>query len=1135
MDPITGVAVLAGISLASLAGLRLKKSSQEGFAVLPAQQGTESYPGSIERSQTRYNEFTSMINPGANSLIPVGSPPSVIETVRQTLMGAMGYQDAKYSPNNALHLQLQKMSNKYPIRADGRGSLFEGIRFCQETGKLEQPFGVVSPDGIWKFSEHCGVCLNGGIDEYGKAFRDRQGMIVDPTARAAATAEKERRNYPYVQIGPSLGTCKGSPDTPVFAVNREDLAYFSKRLACLNKKNIDPEHKCGVCYGTTNFFYVDPDAETQPVFIFLRGLGTAKVFVNDVEVGSLTLNETSTQRVELTNIKEGNKLSITVTNPGVGTASLYGYFQSTNPNGGTFTMPLNLLFVVDDETGSTPVKAGGFYTFQDLNLETAKIRPATGKRQMRLRGSLPFTFLDPNDAAAYDCPTAPYQTKTESLSAFAQDQPCFVKGATPGNYSAECLRARILEAGCTNGGDLYKNPLPLNVDENGRPRNLNSIYDYLAGIASKDLVEEVPTKLCSGRTIESPCDAFANNPNLPMRTTPGARKCLSFLYNNEGLKKPLGATYSASTGYINKMNNMNNLFCLPSGLLNPDTSEAAYQTLASIADNPNGYTDTSGKRSLRLDAVKAFLNDRLNLAINTSIDANTNVDRKQAIRDCFGPDLRNLPTALLTEPKRLPTSCGFMARYVRMIPQQSGTVEHIQIAQIVVIDSTGQNVSEGKVATAKGQWAADTPPSRAVDGNEMPRAHPFEYHTEWNMTRDSFWMLDLGKMTDVTAVIYYNRTDCCSFRASGQRIQLLDENKNIVTEKTLTGEAIQRLEFRNTASVADPATCKYELAIPSGHKPGLYSYYYTITKDVPAKDPYTSTSGWKGDALLKQGPVTSVQIRQKESLPQGDRVGLVLKGYYNATGSGWVRFRFSYDDGFTLIFNNQPIFPDDWREAPDRTTETSRISISQPGSYPIEVRFFQNYGSANFNFFWESSSEPGWKEDLSKRFSYDTTASTPRAIPAPAKVFRETKRTVTRGGGGGGPHSFLCPDGAFVNRFEGADTQGNPTSYTNYMSRIGLTCTDGTRFSPMGGYWWWGGLPFEVSSADGFRGLNVRSGSLVDRIEFLNSQNIPVRSSGGLGGFATSLDCGPDEKIKGVNVRTGSMVDNIQVVCGKPQ
>ena len=96
MDPITGLAALAGISLATVAGLRLKKNMNEGFGPLP--DTNTQYPQSVEESQSRYNMFSGLVNPLTNGLIPVGSSESAVEEKRNLADASLGSYKAEFSP-----------------------------------------------------------------------------------------------------------------------------------------------------------------------------------------------------------------------------------------------------------------------------------------------------------------------------------------------------------------------------------------------------------------------------------------------------------------------------------------------------------------------------------------------------------------------------------------------------------------------------------------------------------------------------------------------------------------------------------------------------------------------------------------------------------------------------------------------------------------------------------------------------------------------------------------------------------------------------------------------------------------------------------------------------------------------------
>lgn len=148
-----------------------------------------------------------------------------------------------------------------------------------------------------------------------------------------------------------------------------------------------------------------------------------------------------------------------------------------------------------------------------------------------------------------------------------------------------------------------------------------------------------------------------------------------------------------------------------------------------------------------------------------------------------------------------PNEEGFTegVRYVRLkgTKQQSN---YLQISQVVVFDTKGNNVAVKKPATCsskdpgsayQGQqvdpnWAVDGlinlrcgwPNDKVVIVNYFP-ADP-----------DPWWMVDLQGEFDIKQVKYYNR-DCWGFRANGVEIQLLDSEKNVIKSyKTINEQKI---------------------------------------------------------------------------------------------------------------------------------------------------------------------------------------------------------------------------------------------------------------------------------------------------------------------------------------------------------
>ncbi len=657
MDPITGLWILGGATIASLAALRLKKQT-EGFTALD--------PNSVAESQSRYNAFTSLVNPITNSIIPVGSSEQEIQKKQEHVTQALGTKEANFSEDSSLHLVLQSFQNKFNIRGDSKKSFYSAIQFCQEAGKNTQPFtvynpdgtvaqqGAVSADGVWKFDEVCGVCLSEGVDELGKRFNKPTGLVVNPSEVTAAVSEQQEKSWPFPRVSPALGKCTGAPNAPVFATNAQDLVKYTRARKCSHGKVLGGSDSCALCYGSDDVFSsVPPETKTMPIFLFLNGSGNCTVRLNGTTLKTVQLGTDAPQSVELLNAKEGDVFTLEVNPPSGSKAEVYGYLKSntprsTNEKNGLFTMPLNTLLVVDDESGVSPNKNGRFPRYDDIDLDVATMAPAVGKTRMRLRGTLPFTFVQSTEFPALDCMDGPFQTKLSSANAFSTDQPCFAKGSGPGKYNDECLRARILAAGCTSAGELYKNPSSLNT-LNGQAQSLSQIVPRIQNIKEMDLLDENATKQCSGRNIQTKCDPFLNNskkfgPAL-LSSNPKvkdqAKQCLAFLYNNSGANEKtiparVGPTYSGLVTYKNDQKVIKNIYCLPEGKLNPETSDDAAATLARIGDN--GYRDLLG-----IDAIKKFLNDQLELAVNMSIDIASSPDRKAAIANCFGKSITNLP------------------------------------------------------------------------------------------------------------------------------------------------------------------------------------------------------------------------------------------------------------------------------------------------------------------------------------------------------------------------------------------------------------------------------------------------------------------------------------------------------------
>jgi hypothetical protein len=992
MDPLTGLAALAGVALASLASLRLKKNMEEGFEALP--DTNTDYQASVAESQSRYNMFSGLVNPITNSIIPVGSPESTIKDQKDLVKSTLGGYSAEFDPGSSQTLVLKKFENQFEPRSDSNKSLYGAMKFCREAGKQTNPFttfnsdgsvktqGAVSPDGQWKFDEVCGVCITSGKDEEGNRFRNVQGMVIDPNQKEAALTEQSNKSWPYPRIGPALGTCEGAPNAPAFAVTAKDLEAYKARQACLTNKTLGGTDNCALCYQSEDVYSsVGPNAETFPIHFVMQGVGNVDLRIKGASVGTKTLSESSPVTMELTGAKEGDSFSINVSSTGGQATTIYGYLKSQTPRDGLFVMPLNLLATIDDETGSSPSKST-FKNFSDVGLSVTSMRPGPGKTSMRLRGAIPFTFVQPSEFSAMDCLDGPFQTREASLTAFSTDQPCYAKGSGPGKYNDACLRQRVLDMGCTNAGDLYKNPQSLNTKD-GAAQGIVQISATLEGIAAQDMVDPEATKLCSGRQIQTPCDPFilrqgslkfgsaVQGTNTLLANQ--ANQCLSFLYHNRGANETanpprVGPTYSNLTIFRNDKKDVKNIFCLPEGQLNPDTNAAGKQTLIRIADT--GY-----KGKLGVDAIKQYLTDQLNMATDTMRNANTDPDRKAAITNCFGPNLNSLPSSVTGNPTRITNPCGITAQYVRVLPSQSVSQDQafIEISQLAVINKDGQNVAPGKST-------AGTSPSYpahgfgthnasfAIDGQVYAKGQNF--YISQSPGGSSQFLLNLGTPTDITKIIYITRGNptTLGYRKNGIRLQLLDANQNVINTRLLNSAIREEISYLQAG--ADP-TCKDSLpppasvTFPTGYRAGLYIRFYDIF--VPDPDIVPGNRGWGGQL---KAPSAYARVEFNDwNIGRFDRSGVVAKGYYIAPGPETLYLATVSDDGIYVSFNGVQRISR-WNIHAPAWDASAAIQIPAAGIYPFELRFYEWGGGAACNLYYRINDEADWKSDLSQRFAY---------------------------------------------------------------------------------------------------------------------------------------------------------------------
>ena len=89
-------------------------------------------------------------------------------------------------------------------------------------------------------------------------------------------------------------------------------------------------------------------------------------------------------------------------------------------------------------------------------------------------------------------------------------------------------------------------------------------------------------------------------------------------------------------------------------------------------------------------------------------------------------------------------------------------------------------------------------------------------------------------------------------------------------------------------------------------------------------------------------------------------IGLHMTGYIHLAESGEYRFKAYVNDGIRVFISEQLIVDEpEWDPDGDRYTEIGTASISEPGWYPILIRYFQRKGTATVKLYWK---KPGDKD-----------------------------------------------------------------------------------------------------------------------------------------------------------------------------
>ena len=730
-----------GLSLAAVLAAavfkRFQKSHKEGFVVVP----TETYPVTADQGRELYNPLTLASDPRVQTERLAAQPLAQQQAFKQAL------DSATATPTTALDaegtLQVQSTATAYPTYIPNDESLFLRVAYCE---KRVAAVGAAAALADPKFAKECGVCLSSGTKNDGSTFTGEQGLFMNPDDRSAAAATADLTASPprYSGAKPTLGSCAGEY---AYAISPDEYRLFSKRRSCQSGKILDGE--CATCLQDGSYTYVGKTAPLHSATFYVAGVGTLIARFAAGVRPPITLSPTP-QPIRVT-LAEDDTLVFNVqkTDPTVD-AELYGVLDVTATSGGTIQIPIEKILLVDDVLAGKPRRGRDFPTVQTPAgpVSCARMLSGYGKPSMVLSGNLPFLLAETFPFEGVDCKNSLLQQKGASVERFGAD-PCYKPSSqAAGSWSDACLRDRIAAVGCTEAGDLYKDPAPL------RGSTLAEIQRTLQSLSAVQYTDAVASKKCNGRDIRTPCDAYTA---FDVNNTPDiSPQCMDFLYKNGGADLPaIGPTYTGPVAtYYSLDATGNKLYCSLNSAYNPSTHPDLVRKLQADSRSGNG----TGK--IGIPYIQQFFNAAYQRSTNTGLSANlpdSDGGRATSIGNCYSPLAQDPPpTSGLHYPR---------GRYVT-VSYPGGRTDILQLSQLVVLDEKQQNVSRGKATTSRNGTGA----AAAVDGTESTRGPPNLY-LSLGKDRD-FWRVDLGQVYSISRIVYYNRGDCCQSRSGGVQIMI---------------------------------------------------------------------------------------------------------------------------------------------------------------------------------------------------------------------------------------------------------------------------------------------------------------------------------------------------------------------------
>jgi len=109
--------------------------------------------------------------------------------------------------------------------------------------------------------------------------------------------------------------------------------------------------------------------------------------------------------------------------------------------------------------------------------------------------------------------------------------------------------------------------------------------------------------------------------------------------------------------------------------------------------------------------------------------------------------------------------------------------EYLNLSGIKIFDLNNINISRGKRILSSSIYSEKFKPENLIADNVKNISRTKNGKDEW-------FLIDLGEMINISHIQIFNRLDCCGDRIVGGKIEILDDNKNIIASSSFDTEKL---------------------------------------------------------------------------------------------------------------------------------------------------------------------------------------------------------------------------------------------------------------------------------------------------------------------------------------------------------